>query len=64
MIAVARPCLDVGRGLVSRGQPTRALDDELASGQLLGIGFINMVTGEEPTIIVSCSTETGSGKGP
>ena len=33
-------------------------------GNCSGCGSINMVTGEEPTIMVSCSTETGRGRCP
>ena len=50
---VSRPVLSTTTSMPSSRQ-----------GNCSGCGSINMVTGEEPTIMVSCSTETGRGKGP
>ena len=50
---VSRPVLSITTSMPSSRQ-----------GSSSGCGSINMVTGEEPTIMVSCSTDTGSGKCP
>ena len=50
---VRRPVLSITTSMPSSRQ-----------GNSAGWGSINIVTGEEPTIIVSCSTDTGTGKCP